>query len=68
MKDDFYYLNVFLVGKFMVYDVMDCVFECFSSFLCFFLNLVIFRGVKGNFCVRYFLLINIEMLYNMVEI
>lgn len=54
MKDDFYYLNVFFVGKFMVYDVMDCVFECFSSFLCFFFNLVIFRGVKGKFLCKVF--------------
>lgn len=48
IKEEYHYLNVSQVGRFTVYDNLDCTFECLGNPFCLSLNLAAYKGADGT--------------------
>ena len=48
IKEEYHYLNVSQVGRFTVYDNLDCTFECLGNPFCLSKNLAAYKGADGT--------------------
>jgi len=48
IKEEYHYLNVPMVGRYTVFDIFDCTFECLTNPSCLSLNLAASKGADGK--------------------
>lgn len=48
-REEFHYLTAPRVGLFILYDLLDCTFECVRNALCLAINMAASKGANGEF-------------------
>ena len=48
IKEEYHYLNVPMIGRYTVFDIFDCTFECLTNHSCLSLNLAASKGADGK--------------------
>ena len=48
IKEEYHCLNVPMVGRYTVFDIFDCTFECLTNPYCLSLNLAASKGADGK--------------------